>query len=393
MTQQQLIARQRELQGLMATASEADYKTYEAEYNKNKREIDLNNQEIIATNHMPAIDRGAALREIMTDRKNLREISLSVLSDGDKNNMVSAGAVALTVKDILPDLDKGLIWDKVGLSTQYGVKGDVVWPYSTNDVEMEEPDELVALTDQDINFANKRAVPHRIGATVRVSNESIDNGTFDLLGFVQKKLTRALQNRLNKKMFSPANWTGLAGPFKNMEATAITGTYANIIAERAKIAATGVDMSTFAYVVSNRTEGLLKSTPKFNGHGGAIIENGMIDGEPVFVTEFINDKASGTEDSKYYMEMGCFGYVAGNQHGVVRLVVDPISEATKNATKVTINTEWSITDLATAEGAWTLLDITPANDGVVNVNVTNTESAPVNTKEVASTSGGGSAQA
>ena len=51
-------------------------------------------------------------------------------------------------------------------------------------------------------------------------------------------------------------------------------------------------------------------------------------------------------DTDRFMGIGIFNYLAVQQHGQVRLTVDPISKAAKNLTAVTINTSWSVTDLS-----------------------------------------------
>lgn len=376
-----LMARQREIVASMANAEGEAFATLEREYNSNKREIEMMNQMQVAQNASAPVNHFAVnLREAIADTvKNgqKRDITLSVLSEGDTNNITSAGAIAKKVFDLLPLLEKGLIWDKVGLQIQTGVKGELLWPYATTNVEVDEADEEAELSDKDINFSNKTATPHRSGISILVTNEAIDDATFDLVNFVQTQMGLAVLRYLNKKTFSTANWTGLAGPFKNVTPSAIDCTYKNIKMKKAAIAKTGVDMSSFAYVCDATTKALLESTPKANGQGGMICENGMIDGDPVYVTEYINAKADGTYYSdKYYLAMGCWAYLAANQHGEVRLLVDPYSAKKKNATEITLNTRWSLTNLATAT-AFSIWNLTPV-DETINVKVANTAAAPVN---------------
>lgn len=312
---------------------------------------------------------GEQLRELAKealDNKQAREISLSVLTEHAKNNIVSAGAQATTIFGLLPLLEKGLIWNQVGMKVQTGVTGNLLWPYATTNVEVEERAEASALNDKDINFDNKTAIPCPSGITIKVTNEAIDEATFDLASFVQTQMGLAVLRYLNKKTFSPANWSGLAGPFKNASPAELVVSYKNIKEKKALIAATGVDMSGFAYVCDNKTRALLETTPKANGQGGFIMENGKIDGDPVYVTEYINTKADGTQQTgEYRLEMGCWNYLAANQHGEVRFTIDPLTLASSNETKFVLHTKWSLTNLALADAFKIFKLVEPASDNTI----------------------------
>ena len=339
----------------LTDAQKTEVETLEREYKNISRQLEVEMRDAQAAALVkpePAKTVGEKLREISQEAlksNQVREISLSVLTEGAKNNITSAGAQATTIFGLLPLLEKGLIWGQVGMKVQTGVTGNLLWPYATTNVEVEERAEAAALNDKDINFDNKTATPYSSGITIKVTNEAIDEATFDLASFVQTQMGLAVLRYLNKKSFSPANWSGLAGPFKNTTPTELTLSYKNIKEQKALIAETGVDMSSFAYVVDNKTKALLESTPKAVGQGGFIMENGKIDGDPVYVTEYINTKADGTQQTgEYRMEMGCWGYLAANQHGEVRFTVDPLTLASSNETKYVLHTKWSLTNLALA---------------------------------------------
>ena len=64
-----------------------------------------------------------------------------------------------------------------------------------------------------------------------------------------------------------------------------------------------------------------------------IIENDMIDGVPVFVTEYAS---AGT------IEYGYFSYALVGQFGDSTLIVDPYTLAKKNQVQFTLNSFWDI---------------------------------------------------
>ena len=352
----------------LTDAQKAEVTQLEREYKNISRQLEVEIREAQAKSlEQPAPNKSVSeqLREIAQDaieHKQSREISLSVLTEHAKNNIVSAGAQATTIFGLLPLLEKGLIWGQVGMKVQTGVSGNLLWPYATTNVEVEERAEAAPLNDKDINFDNKTAVPYSSGITIKVTNEAIDEATFDLAGFVQTQMALSVLRYLNKKTFSPANWTGLAGPYKNASIPELQLSYKNIKEQKALIAATGVDMSGFAYVCDNKTRALLETTPKAVGQGGFIMENGKIDGDPVYVTEYINTKADNTQETgEYRLEMGCWNYLAANQHGEVRFTIDPLTLASSNETKFVLHTKWSLTNLALANAFKIFKLVAPAS--------------------------------
>jgi hypothetical protein len=114
---------------------------------------------------------------------------------------------------------------------------------------------------------------------------------------------------------------------------------------KGKVAATGVEMSGFCFVMSENMKAVLEATPIDAGSGRMIIENGTIKGYPVFTTEYINYGSDKSKAGVEYIAAGCFGYLAANQYGDLRIVVNPYSRAKEDIVEVTINGDWSITTL------------------------------------------------
>jgi hypothetical protein len=180
-----------------------------------------------------------------------------------------------------------------------------------------------------------------------VTYEAIDDSTFDLMGFIQESLQLAQADFLNHKTFSHANFTGIKGPWAGQaKSTVLSGTYANILAAKAELINSGVNMAGFCYVMDAATEADLKCTPKDPASGqGFIISNGTLDGDPYFVSHYIRETASKTQAQDKYLGLGVWSYFAANQHGDVRLIVDPYTLADKGMMKLTVNTRWSLTTL------------------------------------------------
>ena len=301
---------------------------------------------------------GQQLREMMETARHNTQVRETVLGGAADGGVMASGAVNLTIGDLIPTLNEGLGLPS-GVTIQTGVTGNEVWPVSINDCEMEEVGETAALTDQTLKFDNISPAVKRVGMTANVSNTAIDNAAFDLLAFVQQKITLAQRKYLAEKIYSHAAFTGVKGPFSGAK---VAGTitidktaYATILKAVAAFADNGYDMSQIDIIIDATTEAELKALPKADGQGGFVIENGKLAGYNYVVSHFI-DTTLDTEtdpekprlklDTDRYMGIGIFNYLAVQQHGEVRLTIDPISKAAKNVTAVTINTSWSVTDLS-----------------------------------------------
>ena len=318
--------------------------------------LDAQNAEVQKAQRSNNLD--ATFRSILHDAreaKSTRTILLNAASGNTNGNITASGAIELNIHDLIPTLNEGLGLP-VGLSIVTGVVGNEVWPVSINDVEMEEKGEIETLSEQTLEFDKITPTPKRLGLCVPISNMAIDNAAFDLMSFVQTKFTNALRKYLAKKIYSQAAWQGNHGPFSGATAVNLalsTNAYKNILDAVAAFSDKGLDEDTVCLSMSRATEALLKATPKADGQGGFIIENGLCAGYPYTVSHFVNTTLNAqqalvpTEDK--YIEIGYWGWFALQQHGEVRLTIDATSAAVAkdNVTKVVLNTAWSMTDLST----------------------------------------------
>ena len=377
MTKVELQARNRELQSKMAELNDKAYKESreftedeQREWNALSREKLLNEGELrsmLTERELAKFEehksKGEMLREVLRESAktgNKREILLTsgTNSSGTSNttaNITASGAIELTIHEMIPTLQEGLELPE-SLRVVTGVTGNEVWPVSVNDVEMEEVGEVAQLADQELNFAKINPQLARVGLKVPVSNMAIDNAAFDLMAFVQEKFTIALRKYLAKKVYSQADWSGIKGPFSNMASSGTitlgSGTeYADILQAVANFSDKGFFEGDVTLILDRVTEAKLKATPKIAGAaGGFVVENGLCAGYPYIVTHYLNTELN--SDNKLVptsgksIGIGYFEWLALQQHGDVRMVIDPITLADRNVTRVILNTAWSITDLS-----------------------------------------------
>ena len=368
MTKGELQVRNREIQDRMAEMNEKAYTEKrefnaeeKAEWGKLSQEAEWVREQIknMATGiELAKIreheDKNAKLRELLKDNGQKREITLWPASVGNTSNITSSGAINLSIHELIPTLHEGLDLPAT-LKVVTGVEGNEIWPVNTDDVEMEEVGEVEALNDQVVNFANITPVQKRVGLKVPVSNMAIDNAAFDLMAFVQTKFTLALRKYLAKKIYSQANWSGNKGPFAGLTPkgtiTIGGGAYKSILKAVAEFSDKGFYEGGVVLIMDRATEAELKATPKIEGAaGGFVIENGLCAGYPYVLTHYINTTLSGSSlvpTADKCIGIGYFEWFALQQHGDVRFVIDPITLADKNVTRLVLNTAWSMTDLST----------------------------------------------
>ncbi len=245
--------------------------------------------------------------------------------------------VELTIGDIIGPLEKGMVLDKVGCKIQTGLTDDWAYPV-VEAVEASVAGEAVAISDSDIEINSVKPTPKRVAITVPVTRTAMVMTNDRLYDVVVSSLRLAIQRTLNNWMFANAAIaTGAEGPFvaptTAQTFAGATPTYAEICGLVGAVDATGiVPGPTAAFVMSNAMKAALKATSRGNGDR-MVIENDMIDGVPVFVTEYA------PANTVYF---GYFSYCLVGQFGDSNLVVDPYTGAKKNQVQFTLNTHFDI---------------------------------------------------
>ena len=367
-TKEELQVRNREIQDRMAELNDKAFAENkreftpeeQSEWNSLTREAEKNDRELknlLTDAELAQVrekeDKNAQLRELLSDKGNKREITLWPSTVGNKSNVTASGAINLSIHELIPTLHEGLDLPQT-LRVVTGVTGNEIWPVNVDDVEMEEVGEVAALNDQVVNFANITPQQKRVGLKVPVSNMAIDNAAFDLLAFVQTKFTLALRKYLAKKIYSQAEWDGNKGPFSGLSPkgtiSIASDAYKSILKAVAEFSDKGFYEGGVVLIMDRATEAELKATPKIAGAaGGFVIENGLCAGYPYVLTHYINTTLSGSSlvpTSDKFIGIGYFEWFALQQHGDVRFVIDPITLADKNVTRLVLNTAWSMTDLS-----------------------------------------------
>ena len=246
---------------------------------------------------------------------------LMVVSDA-----TSGGIIPLKIQDILDPLVEGLILDKVGLPMPTGLAGDYVWP-----------------TDTKVKLSKLTASPQRIGVAIPVTRQTIIQTEGIIETIVKKVMPQSVAMLLNKILFSTTKATAattLVGPFvaKAAKPTALsaTPTFADFNKMKAAVLASGVDGSNLCWVMTQAQKAIAEATPKDAGSGIMVCENDHIAGLPVFCTHYIGEGFVGLGDWRY-QPMGMFGDIS--------FIIDPYSQARKDAVDFVLNVNYGTTTL------------------------------------------------
>lgn len=259
-------------------------------------------------------------------------------------DVTTGGIVPVKMQDILDPLVEGLILDKVGLPMPTGLAGDYIWPtYET--VEATIQGEGVALTDTEISMSKLTASPQRIGIAIPVTRQAINQTEGVVEMIVKKLMPLSVTMLLNKILFSTTKVTGattLVGPFVALASSPVEvsaePTFKDFNKIKAKVLATGVDGEHLCWVMTKAQKAIAEATPKDAGSGIMVCENDHIAGLPVFATNYIGEGFIGLGDWRY-QPMGLFGDIS--------FIIDPYSQARKDAVDFVLNVNYGTTTLRT----------------------------------------------
>lgn len=315
---------------------------YRAEMTQAQTEMQIEaGERLAAALNVSAADKRAVKLAFAKAAVEASKSGESIQLRNDPVSMTKADAqdlVGLQIGDIIGPLEKGLVLGKVGCRIQTGLHDD--WAYPVIEaVEASIEGEDAEVGDSEIDINAVKPTPRRVAISVPVTKTALTMTNDRLFDIVVEQITMAIKRTLNKWMFKlSAIATGVNGLFvnpgtTNESETAGAFSYKDICALVGDVDGTGIVPSqSAAFVMSNATKAELKATPRGNGDR-MIVENDMIDGVPVYVTEYA------AADTVYF---GYFDYALVGQFGDMDLVVDPYTLAKKHQVRFTLNALWDM---------------------------------------------------
>ena len=322
-------------------------------------------------------DLGAKLRERIKECSQKRENATTVLANkvtgdagGDNNtyaNLEAGGLIPVTIKEIIDTKVAGIELPD-DLKLVMGVTGTEIIPYSTNDVVFSVEGEITKVGEQALNFANIKAQPQRIAASVPVSFRAIDNAAFDIIAFITYKFQKGWAIFRALHVYAHGEYQPVQGPFAKVEVVELTNDEnlpKNLAKEAAKMYDLGFEGDP-VFIMDKVTEVDLKFKALIPGSTGerTAIEDGLCLGYKYVVSPYIDyaiaSNGTATKDGQYrYIGIGHFGYLAEQQHGEFRFNIDGTSQANfdRGTVAIGMTTDYSLTELSSKVNG------NPAGDG------------------------------
>ena len=322
-------------------------------------------------------DMGAKLRETIKKCSQQRENATTVLANkvtgdagGDNNtyaNLEAGGLIPVTIKEIIDTKVAGIELPD-DLKLVMGVTGTEIIPYSTNDVVFSVEGEVTKVGEQALNFANIKANPQRIAASVPVSFRAIDNAAFDIIAFITYKFQKGWAMFRALHVYAHGEYDPIKSPFAMVNVVELTNDEnlpKNLAKEAAKMYDKGFEGDP-VFIMDKVTEVDLKFKALIPGSTGerTAIEDGLCLGYKYVVSPYIDyaiaSNGTATKDGQYrYIGIGHFGYLAEQQHGEFRFNIDGTSQANfdRGTVAIGMTTDYSLTELSSKVNG------NPAGDG------------------------------
>ena len=263
------------------------------------------------------------------------------------------GAIPVLVKDFIEPLEKGIIYGKLGIKVLTGLSANIKYPIAPY-VEASIAGEKEKIADTTITLTDLKPKPQRIAISIPftgLANIQTDGAFYT---WVVNEIVKAVARTLNRWMFQTTAikegvygvfaYNASANPILQKVFAAAAPTYKELLAMRGEVMATGAyNDGTYAYVMSGKMYADLEATPIATNSDRMILQDGKSGGVPVFITEEIECTGKGSYNvTPKHVGFGRFSDCMAHQFGNMRLIVDPYSSADADATRVVLNTDWSV---------------------------------------------------
>lgn len=316
----------KDLQTQIEDTNKRGIEIIETQNKTDKNNMKRNFRENIAV-AMQAIANNRSIEDLENVAGNV--ISLRAANTGDTTSVEVDAVRGEYATELLEPLQDALIVDKLGIKVITTGKA-VVMP-SVSSVEASIEGEVTELVGQKLEFSKTKVVPFRVGLSLPFSNTAIKEADINLVNYAINLAGKSEAQLINKVMFANAEVNGQKGAFVDAYAAETGNTaisYKNIVKLAAKVKKANVIFdNTAAYVISPDVEAELKTTPIDSGSGRMVLENGVMNGYPVLVSNAVEG----------YIGFGVFSNFLIQKVGTPDMVVDNLSRSKENITEINFN--------------------------------------------------------
>ena len=305
-------------------------------------------------------DKGKELREKINECYNKRSAADTILANIDPNNdtgnLEAGGLIPVTIEELIDTKVAGVELPD-NLKMAVGVTGTQVIPYSINDVTFTVEGEVTQVAEQRLDFANIKAIPQRVAASVPVSHRAIDNAAFDIIAFITFKFQKGWAIFRALHIYAHGAYTKLQSPFAQVAVETLTldeNIGKNLAMKVAEMYDLGFEGEP-EFIMDKVTETDLKFTkliPGTTDSNRTVVEGGRCVGYGYKVSPYvdytINAQGVASKDADRYIAIGHFDYLAEQQHGEFRFNIDGTSQANfdRGTVALGMSTDYSLTELS-----------------------------------------------
>lgn len=341
-----------ELKKNLAEAEQAEQRALEAEAKKEKNKSNTKNMEKSYLKNL-----AKQISDVVNNRSlegyenvagntiNLRADAYTTKTAGDVDDYQN-----LEYTRVIEPLEDAVIFQKLGMT--FMNTGSLVKLPSVSNVDCTINGENTKIETQKIAYDAKAITPVRLGCAVGLSNtavKTIDNNV-NLVSYALKAMREAEGRLINKMVVSPVAVTNdgvtVKGPFVDLLAgdASVAGkaNWANIVALETAVKNKNAEIVDGAcFIMSPDTADKLRSKPvavKAPYGDRFIMEDGKIDGFPVYQTNAVNAlDASGNVSYSYIGFIADPKTIIVQEVGAPDLVIDPFTRAKWNETELILN--------------------------------------------------------
>lgn len=238
--------------------------------------------------------------------------------------------VSTDLLDLVTPLENELIAARAGATFLTGLQGNIQIPRFSG-VTAGWAGEVGAASDGGGTFDTKTLSPKRITSYVDISRQLLIQANDSVDAYIQSNLVEAVRQTLESTMFSAsaATSTAPAGLLNGVTAQTDDATYGLLV--DSETALLKKNYKNLAWIASYDASGILKQTPKVSGQAIMLMENGLIDGRPVYESANVATKG---------LILGAFNELTIGQWGGIEVIVDPYSQAVNGTVRLVVNSYW-----------------------------------------------------
>lgn len=281
-------------------------------------------------------------RELLDKAVEAREKSKAQTIELRANETMMADVKSVTpqlFQQLMRPLHEAFVLNKLGGKVLMNVQGEPIFP-SIAALDAQFAGEAVELTSKKISLKAQKMTPKRVGISLDVTSQSINQSAVNLPTEIIEAMGTGLTRTIHQYIFpGEKSAEGTSGSVMGIifnDAIQYAPADLNlklVVGLESKLLEKNFVPAQMkgAYVMGAKAYCALKSTPVEKGNPQMLIDgNMMMNGYPVIVTNFIEPDT---------IIFGCWDYLAVAQFGTPRLVIDPISQANRDVVRFTLNTD------------------------------------------------------